>query len=305
MLYLKRLKPRTRALLGGAIALVIVAAATILWPRPHTPEPTARPTVTASNSPAAPRASASPLPPYNAPTAAVVAALPEAVYDAVIGGLMPHTSETVPSTVTDAYSLIADTPLYGADKITPVARFSQQNFMLEPTVVVPLEMDGGWALVLTPARQTLPSASGGVAAAQTAAWIRRDALKDRVPLPSHVVISAGAQTLSIISAAGATLSTFAVGVGMDGTPTPTGVLGYIQARYLDPAQGQSTHPIQLTSLHSSTADEPYSGTDGGLIGIHYQSAARGAVSHGCIRLNAEAITAVNRLALGTPVLITP
>jgi lipoprotein-anchoring transpeptidase ErfK/SrfK len=61
------------------------------------------------------------------------------------------------------------------------------------------------------------------------------------------------------------------------------------------------YPIQLTSLHATTKDEPYGGEDGGLIGIHYNQTTTGAVSHGCVRLTAEAIQAVNRLPLGTPV----
>ena len=94
---------------------------------------------------------------------------------------------------------------------------------------------------------------------------------------------------------------FPAGVGAGGTPTPTGVVGYVQARYLDPAQDQTVHPITLTTLHSSAADEPYGGDDGGLIGVHYESAARGAVSHGCVRLDGDAIDAVNALPLGTVV----
>ena len=30
------------------------------------------------------------------------------------------------------------------------------------------------------------------------------------------------------------------------------------------------HPIQLTSLHATAADEPFGGSDGGLIGIHFK-----------------------------------
>jgi lipoprotein-anchoring transpeptidase ErfK/SrfK len=50
-------------------------------------------------------------------------------------------------------------------------------------------------------------------------------------------------------------------------------------------------------------DEPYGGTDGGLIGLHYQDVASGAVSHGCIRLDADAIAAVDTLPLGTPITV--
>ncbi|WP_196830624.1 L,D-transpeptidase [Frigoribacterium sp. CG_9.8] len=68
---------------------------------------------------------------------------------------------------------------------------------------------------------------------------------------------------------------------------------------------QTVYPIQLASLHSSAADEPYGGNDGGLIGVHYNPVATGDVSHGCVRLSKEAITAVNRLPLGTLINIVP
>ncbi|MGN6503269.1 MAG: L,D-transpeptidase family protein, partial [Pseudolysinimonas sp.] len=92
---------------------------------------------------------------------------------------------------------------------------------------------------------------------------------------------------------------FPADVGGPQTPTPTGVVGYLQARYLDPAQGQSAYRIQLTSLHATAADEPYGGDDGGLIGVHLGSGS----SHGCVRLGAAAIAAVDALPRGTPVRI--
>jgi lipoprotein-anchoring transpeptidase ErfK/SrfK len=61
----------------------------------------------------------------------------------------------------------------------------------------------------------------------------------------------------------------------------------------------------LTSLHSSAADEPYLGHDGGLIGVHYNATATGNVSHGCVRLNVAAINAVNALPLGTLITFVP
>ncbi|WP_144762195.1 L,D-transpeptidase [Curtobacterium sp. 9128] len=241
--------------------------------------------------------------PSTAPSAAAVAALPEAKYNAVIGGLLPSYEPDVPKAADHAYTITADAPLYGDDKTTPVARFAAHNFLGQPSVIVPVRFDGAWALVMTPARQALPSATNGAAAAQTVAWIRRDLLTRGDALPDHVVVAVGAQTVSIVDHDGTTLHQFPAGIGAGGTPTPTGIAGYIQARYLDPAQDQTVHPINLTSLHSAAADEPYGGDDGGLIGVHYESVARGAVSHGCVRLDGDAVDAVNQLPLGTVVQI--
>jgi lipoprotein-anchoring transpeptidase ErfK/SrfK len=240
--------------------------------------------------------------PYVSLTAGELAALPEARYDAVIPGLQPFAPSKASATA--SFTLKKDTPIYDETRQKAVARFAVTNFMNERTVVVPVEYRGSWALVLTPSRKTLPSATSGGAAAQTVGWIRRDALHGRMPLANHVVVSVSARTLRIVSTAGATLSEFPVGVGTSTTPTPTGVVGYLQARYLDAKQGQTVHPIQLTSLHSAAADRPYGNAPGGLIGVHYQAASTGAVSHGCIRLDADAIAAVNALPLGTLVQIT-
>lgn len=248
--------------------------------------------------------------------AARIAALPEARYDAVIAGLLPARG-TVDGN--SAYRLREDTALYAADLVTPVARLAARNFLGEPTVVVPVESFGDWVRVLTPARQRLPSdgadssrpdsagtdpagtdPAGRLAPAQSSAWLRTDFLFSPTALANRIVVTVSAQTLRII---GVDSRTWAVGVGAPGTPTPIGVTGYLEARYRDAAQGQAEHPVQLTSLHSTAADEPFGGDDGGLIGIHFQASASGAVSHGCIRVPMEALAAIDALPLGTLITI--
>ena len=241
---------------------------------------------------------------HTALTADQVAALPEARYDAVIPGLLPYASSDVPVVSHDVYTIATDTPIYN-DEHVAVARFAFMNFTGRPTVIVPVRSDGAWTLVMTPARQKLPSQSNGAAPAQTAGWVRTDALDRTTTLDRRVVVSTGEQKLRIEDFSGTVEQTFDVAVGAPGTPTPTGVTGYLQERYLDPQQGQATYPIQLTSLHASAQDEPFQGEDGGLIGMHYFPSHSGSISHGCIRLSDEAVTAVNALPLGTSVTIVP
>ena len=233
-----------------------------------------------------------------------LALLPEARYDAVIAGLEPYTSATVQEVSYDAYQLDEDTAVYGEDRVTAVARLTRLSFLATPTVIVPVELEPGWAKVLTPARQALPSQNGGSAPAQSAGWIPIDSLTARESVHRRIVVHLSERTLSIEQSAMPPL-TWDIGVGTAGTPTPSGVTGYLQARYLDPAQGQSEHPIQLTSLHASNADEPYPGSAGGLIALHFSERSSGEVSHGCLRLDADAIGAVDRLPLGTPITILP
>ncbi len=286
--------PKTWTTVG--IAAVVVAAAAV-----------AVPVLTGATGgdavPAAahtPSASASAVPGVPDVGTGALAALPEARYSAVIGGLLP-VDRTVESA--EVFRLRADAPLFGADRRHPVARFAERDFLGQPTTVVGLRREGAWELVLTPARQQLPSQDHGHAAAQTAAWVPSATLEQQATPTSRVVISTTDQTVSIVSASGAVAQRFPAGVGTADTPTPTGVSGYLEQRYVDPAQGTGDHPIQLTSLHSSAADEPYGGSDGGLIGLHWNATTSGAVSHGCVRLSAEAVAAVDALPLGTLVTV--
>jgi hypothetical protein len=237
---------------------------------------------------------------YVAPTAAEIAELPEARYDTVIPALREQS--TVLDLAHTAYSLAADAALYGTRGGVPIARIDSANFLGEPTVVVPVEIRRRWSLVLTPARRALPSANGGRAAAQTSAWIRTDLLVKPVRLSNRIVVSLSARTLTVVSVGGEGKH-FAIAIGASSTPTPTGVTGYLQARYLDPSQAQREFEIQLTSLHSPTADEPFGGSDGGLIGVHYEKSSSGAISHGCIRVTVDAIEAITALPLGTLITI--
>lgn len=303
-----------RAVVAAALISILVACVALLLPsrvgRQHPVQRAESASIASIASPASAGA-------YHSLSATAIAALPEARYDAVIEGLVPVFG--IASAV-NAYRLVSDTALYADDRITPVARLASRNFLGQPTVVVPVESAGDWVRVLTPARQKLPSAvgaassvgalrPGGVgtgrgtgtsAPAQTSAWLRADLLTQRSPVTSRIVVSVSSQTLRVL---GGGIRAWKVGVGAAGTPTPTGVTGYLEARYRDATQDQAEHPVQLTSLHSVAADEPFEGSDGGLIGVHFTPVPSGAASHGCIRVPLEALEAVNALPLGTLITI--
>ncbi|NHI17981.1 L,D-transpeptidase [Microbacterium excoecariae] len=284
---------------AAATACVVAAAAAIVI----TTQSDATPPVSA-------RATPSPVPveePTEAPAEsrvpdpselddAAMAALPAAIYDAVIPGLLPFEGADADS-IEKAYTVDDDVAVYGSDRADPVARIPALNFLDEPTIVVPVAFDGKWALVLTPSRQELPSRAGGRAPAQSAGWVPRDALIEAHDLPARVTVSVSAQSMTVETPEGD--ATYPAGVGAEDTPTPVGTVGYLQARYDDPTQADYT--IQLTTLHSDVADEPFGGSDGGLIGLHYNLTSTGTVSHGCVRLAYDALLAVNELPLGTPV----
>jgi lipoprotein-anchoring transpeptidase ErfK/SrfK len=232
-------------------------------------------------------------------SAARLKALPAAVYNAVIPGLLGY-EDTHTKTITAAYTIAADIPVYGADQTTPVAKMPAKDFLNQPTVIVPVKLTKNWALILTPARQELPSQAGGTAPAQSAGWVPRAALTKSADLSAAVSVSVSTQTLTITR--GTSTAVYKIGVGTANTPTPTGTTGYLQQRFEDPEQ--ASYPIQLTTLHSAAKDEPFGGKDGGLIGMHFNTTNTGAVSHGCIRLTYQATAALNQLPLGTPITIT-
>lgn len=279
------------------VALLIIVAA-LTWKVGGALTAPGRPVTTPATQAAAQPASFHPLTPEQ------VAALPEARYDAVIAGLLGYTSADVPAPSDRAYTISSDTPIYD-DNRDPVARFAFTDFAGRPTTVAAVRFDGPWVLVLTPARRVLPSEADGAAPAQTAGWVRADALHPTEVLRARVVVSVSAQQLRIEDLRGNLVQSYPVAVGAPGTPTPTGVTGYLEERYLDARQGQTQYPIQLTSLHATAQDEPYDGEDGGLIGMHYLADHTGAVSHGCIRLSERAVLAIDALPLGTSVTIDP
>ena len=87
--------------------------------------------------------------------------------------------------------------------------------------------------------------------------MRADALTKDHPLTQRIVVALHAQTLTIedttrtTGTASTKNASFKVGVGTPATPTPIGVTGYLQARYLDPAQGQSIHYSRMSASTAS------------------------------------------------------
>jgi hypothetical protein len=258
-----------KLLLAIAVAALVVAAGLVI-----VVTQTTGPIVRHTNVTVTPRQSAPAVPtesaqPYVAPTQAQIAALPEAMYSAVIPGLMAYTSSSIPLAATYSYTVAADIPIYGSDRVTPVARFAAENFMLLPSVIVPVKTEGPWSLVMTPARQQLPSKDGGHAPAQTVGWVRTSALIEDHAIPQHIVVSVSQQSVSIVNANGSVAQKFPAGVGTPNTPTPTGVVGYLEARYVDPprvrrctrfSSHHCTRPKRITLTSVTTVDSSGSTT---------------------------------------------
>jgi len=162
------------------------------------------------------------------------------------------------------------------------------------TFLVKTRRDDGWIEVLLPVR---PNGSTG--------WVHASDVT-LTANPYHVVVSLGAHTITVSKERGV-LYTGPVAVGTPDTPTPTGIYYlYVLLQAPDPtgpygpyAYGLSSHSDALATFNGGDAE----------IGIHGNADASllgQDVSHGCIRMDNDAITMLaGQLPLGTPVAVVP
>jgi AcrR family transcriptional regulator len=168
-----------------------------------------------------------------------------------------------------------------------VARVLQQVFLIE-------EKRDNWLRVLLPER---PNGSRG--------WVRASEV-DVVQNPYHIEISIGAHRITVFNST-MLLYQGPVATGAPGTPTPSGRY-YIRVllQTTDPrsvygpyAYGLSAHSDVLTAFNGGDAE----------VGIHGNNDASVLgrdVTHGCVRMDNDEITALSKLLpLGTPVDIKP
>jgi lipoprotein-anchoring transpeptidase ErfK/SrfK len=163
-----------------------------------------------------------------------------------------------------------------------------------PTWVPVVQSSRGWDRVLLPSR---PNGATG--------WIYAPTARPQVDIARSaylVRIWVGARKLSLYDA-GRTLGTWTVAVGAPGTPTPTGRTFVLAL--LAPVHPTYSPLILPLGFHSNTLDT-YGGGPGtvGLHGWPDASVFGQAVSHGCVRVPAGALTALSKVPLGTLVLIT-
>jgi lipoprotein-anchoring transpeptidase ErfK/SrfK len=152
----------------------------------------------------------------------------------------------------------------------------------------------GWVEVVLPVR---PNGSTG--------WVHASDVT-LTANPFHIVISLSAHTITVTNAT-SIIYTGPVAVGAPATPTPTGnYYLYVLLQAPDPtgpygpfAYGLSSHSDALATFDGADAE----------IGIHGNNDASVLgqdVSHGCVRMDNDAITMLSKqLPLGTPVDVNP
>ncbi|WP_183093877.1 L,D-transpeptidase [Nocardioides stalactiti] len=205
----------------------------------------------------------------------VRAAPPDRARERVPSGQIVHPRRTVP---------VYDRPGNGG---SAVAKLTPDQF--GDTWVPVVGRRPGWVRVLLPSR---PNGSTG--------WLRTDRL-DHARTSSLVRVHLARRTLELYDD-GSLVGSWPVAVGAPATPTPTGRT-FVLGQLTDPQQSYSPVIIPL-GTHSESLDT-YGGGPGtvALHGWTDPSVFGRAVSHGCVRVPADALDALRNVPLGTPVLI--
>ena len=179
-------------------------------------------------------------------------------------------------------------PVYAAPGRRPFAKVAPKQLMNDTWLPV-IDQRDGWTQVLLPSR---PNGSTG--------WVRTSQLEQR-RTPYLIRVHVGSRQLELLRD-GAEVGSWSVAVGAPETPTPVGRT-FLLASIVDAEQGYSPLILPLGS-HSDTLDS-YGGGPGtvALHGWPDASVFGSAVSHGCVRVPADALEQLRQVPLGTLVIV--
>lgn len=179
-------------------------------------------------------------------------------------------------------------PLFDEPAGKPFAKVAPHQF--GDTWLPVIAHAGNWLQVLLPSR---PNGSTG--------WVQSGAV-DHAVTAYQIQVHLASRTLDLFDD-GNQVGSWSVAVGAPGTPTPTGRT-FLLGQIVDDAQSFSPVIFPL-GAHSQTLDS-YGGGPG-TVAIHGwtdPSVFGQAISHGCIRVPADALDHLRAVPLGTAVLIT-
>lgn len=138
---------------------------------------------------------------------------------------------------------------------------------------------------------------------ESTAWVRNSYVTLATD-PYHIVIDVGSTHLHLYKG-GKQVGDFPVGVGLPGTPTPTGQ--FFVAEFAAAPSTEWGAFVIVTSAHSNTISD-WEATGDAITAIHgplgsdAQIGATGArVSHGCVRMHAADLLHLRLIPAGTPV----
>lgn len=237
--------------------------------------------------------------PYPANTSTYdVSTLPDATVLEVIAGL--PVDDNPQGQVTNLIISAKDSPapiFASPNDAQPLAKLPLEHIHGGVSVPV-IEQYQNWVRVLLAGRAGLPSQ--GVTG-QLTGWVRVSDV-NLTQNDTRVELSISARTVTIVSPGGSEVIATDFGWGKEATPTPMGRTFIMLTEVVPQFTYTQGHPIVYLGIQSSTMDT-FSGTPAAITAFHYHGIRSGAISNGCLRVDAEAITKLSALPAGTPVLL--
>ncbi|WP_312880970.1 L,D-transpeptidase [Thermomonospora cellulosilytica] len=225
------------------------------------------------------------------PAAAVdLAGLPQATTFTTLRGLPRDPAPAAPVDGTVVHPTTA-LPVAAEPGGRPVAALPDKQ-LDGPTWVPVLETRQGWHRVMLPSKPN-----------QTTGWIPQDGGRlTTARTPYQVKVEVGARRLTIVRD-GRKVGAWTVAVGAEKTPTPVGRTFVLAL--LKPTKPTFSPLVVPVGAHSETLDTFGGGP--GTVAFHGwkdESVFGKAVTHGCIRVPADALERLSEIPLGTPVHVT-
>lgn len=288
---------RAALLISGVVLLIgAVVGGILMWSAAATlATPVAIPTP--DHTPA-PLIAATPLESAEYPENPVdyeLAGLPQVDVFAVQPALQVDSDPTASLPGITARASAASIPVFADPTGDPVATLPRDH-PFDGTTVAVIEQQTHWAQVLLTGRSTAPSTG------QLTGWVRAQDVAFGA-VTDAINVDLAARTIDIVRADGSRERIAEdFGSGTADAPTPTGRSFLMLIRSEPSLEYTRGHPIVYLSAQSPTL-EGFDGLSVAVTAFHYHDTRSGAVSNGCIRLDA---TAIDRLALfpeGTPVFI--
>jgi hypothetical protein len=293
-------RPRWVPLVVAAAVLVVLAIVlAVVIGTNRAPEPAAAPPAPSVPAPAVPTPSPTPTEIGTPADAAAydLAALPAAEVYSVIPALPVDADPEAPLAGVLASPAGAEIPVFAQPGQPPVARLPQTQRYGGSTVPV-VERQTHWVRVLLAGRQGAPPEGNP---AQLTGWLRA-ADVTLTEDSTRVEVDIAARTVAIVTDSGVESVAADFGWGTDATPTPRGRT-FIMHTEAVPAFGYTRgHPLVYLGVQSPTL-AGFSGATVAVTAFHYHDARSGAISNGCLRLDAAAIDRLALLPAGTPVVI--
>lgn len=290
----RRLPKRAWVLIVVIVVLVAaLIALAVLWPRPAAttadPIPTPTPVVTPTPTPE----------PTGAPENTEsydLSALPEVNVFAVVPEL-PVDDAPEAAFTGETVRAAADAVPVWADPLGEPVAWLAQEYRYGGTTVPVIERQDHWVRVLLTGRQAMPSAGDP---GQLTGWLR---IADVDVARSEVTVEVDLSERTVDIVRDGEVERIATGFawGTEATPTPIG-RSFIHLSEVTSFSYARGHPMVYLSLQSPTLDG-FGGQDVAVTAFHYHDARSGAISNGCLRMDAEAITKLGELPVGTGVLI--